>query len=82
MSMAILSIEHKPMSAEEIAAAIQLGTNIVNVSNMLSANPETVRVNKDDWGLREWDMKPYVSIRQVIYDKIQAYGGAIDQNNL
>lgn len=82
MSMAILSIEHKPMSAEEIAAAIQLGTNIVNVSNMLSANPETVRVNKDDWGLREWDMKPYVSIRQVIYDKIQAYGGAIDQKQL
>ncbi len=82
MILAVLSIEQRPMSVEEIAVAIQTDANIASLSNVLSSNPETVRLNKDDWGLREWGKKPYVSIRQLIYDKIQSNGGAMDQRRL
>lgn len=82
MILSVLSIEQRPMSAEEIAVAIRTDTTIAGLSNILSSNPETIRVNKDDWGLREWGKKPYVSVRQLIYDKIRGYGGAMNQRQL
>ncbi|PKV00278.1 RNA polymerase subunit sigma [Bifidobacterium pseudolongum subsp. pseudolongum] len=58
MAVAILSIEGHPMSIEELAASIQVGGDINDLETNLRLQPGLVRVNAQDWALKEWISQP------------------------
>ncbi|MBW3080156.1 sigma factor-like helix-turn-helix DNA-binding protein [Bifidobacterium saguinibicoloris] len=74
---AILDIEGRPMSTDELIALVEPDAEVRTFKKMLYSNDAIMRVDSHQWGLRSWGMKEFVSIRRAIEDLIREHGGVV-----
>ncbi|MDO5724347.1 MAG: sigma factor-like helix-turn-helix DNA-binding protein, partial [Flaviflexus sp.] len=72
---AVLSVAGQPMTVDEIQHAIGRGAKN-SLRNALGRNPEIVRINRWNFGLTEWGMPEYTSIRDEIAKILEEAGGS------
>ncbi|TFC26433.1 hypothetical protein E3O53_07885 [Cryobacterium sp. TMT2-18-3] len=78
----VLEAEGHPMSGAEIVARLDIERSIRSAKNALSLDPRFVRVNRDAWGLAQWGLSQYKSIRDLIGVEVDAKGGQISLSDL
>ncbi|MBU3063563.1 hypothetical protein KO481_18760 [Nocardia sp. NEAU-G5] len=79
---AILSIERKALGAQEIVDRFSVERNASTLRNAMAQDDRFVRVDRDSWALREWEMNAYNGIRGSIRDQIDSHDGQIALNEL
>ena len=70
------------MSTEELAMAISPGETVASFQGRLYSTSQLMRVGRREWALREWGMQEYRSIRQILFDIIDAHGGSYPYRQL
>lgn len=63
---AILAVHGEPMAVDDIFASIGKNRSLRSFLNQLGGDPRFTRTTKSDWGLAEWEVEEYGSIRAQI----------------
>lgn len=75
-AIAILAVERRPMTMEELQAEIPLERSVNSLRNALGSDARIVRVDRSKWALAEWDLQEYLGIRELIRAELQRAGGS------
>lgn len=81
-AVAVLAAEAEPLTAEAIHDRIALDRSIRSLKNQLSDDDRFVRVGRNAWGLAEWGMTSYTSIRGAIREYLESKNGSADLSEL
>jgi len=71
----VLAICGKPMTPEDLAAAIGEGNPVRALRNRILEDPRFARVTKNEWALRVWGLPEYTGIADKIAEEIDKQGG-------
>lgn len=78
IAAAILFIEEKPMTAQELLDKLPNPTTLISFRNAIQMDDRIVRVGKSRYGLPEWGMEEYEGIATAMERYIAASGGTAD----
>ena len=81
-AVAILAIEKKPMTAEELHSRIGPSASLRGLTNQLSAEHRIKRTGVRHFGLRDWDHDEYTGVADEIEQEIGRQGGAATLDHL
>ncbi|WP_162240771.1 sigma factor-like helix-turn-helix DNA-binding protein [Leifsonia sp. Leaf264] len=81
-AIAVLVSEGEPLSAESILDRLGEERSLVGLKNVLGSDSAFSRVNRDLWGLSEWEMSPYKPIRELIEDVLGTNDGSVSLSDL
>jgi len=81
-AVAVLAATAEPLTAEAIQDRMSLERSIRSLKNQMSADDRFVRVGRNSWGLAEWGMSGYTSIREAIRATLEAKNGAAELADL
>jgi DNA polymerase-3 subunit epsilon len=76
----VLQAVGKPMTFEEIQAAVLDGESASSVRNILASSPLVKRLKKNEWGLASWEGAEYRTIVDHMRDELQ--GGSLTVHEL
>lgn len=66
LAVAFLHIVGSSATAQEIHDEVASDRSVSSVRNALGADPRLARVDRQEWGLREWGSREYLGIRDAI----------------
>jgi len=72
----------EPLDAEDLLSRIGVERSINSLKNALTTDKRFDRVNRSAWGLAEWGLEKYRSIRELIRQEVDAADGSIAVNEL
>lgn len=78
IAAAILFIEERPMTAQELLDKLPNPTTLNSFRNAIQVDDRIVRVEKGRYGLPEWGMEEYEGIATAMERYIEACGGTAD----
>lgn len=79
---AVLEIEGRPMSTEELQAIVDPGTAASSFRQKLYKSRSIIRTDVRMWGLRDWKIAEYNGIEQAIIDMLNAHHGMMRYDSL
>lgn len=71
----LLAMRGSPCTVESLLAEVDEGHSPRGVRNRFFEDPRLMRVNKDDWALRDWELEEYAGIAEEIAQRITGWGG-------
>jgi len=71
----VLAVCGKPMTPEELVAAIGEGNPVRALRNRILEDRRLARVTKNEWALRVWGLPEYTGIADKIAEEIEKQGG-------
>ena len=81
-ALVILSIESRPMTAEELLERTAPSGSMRSFGNQLVSDQRLKRTGVRHWGLREWDHDEYTGIADEIAQEITRQGGTASLEHL
>lgn len=75
-AVAILAVLTKPATAEELVDRIGERHNVRSLRNRLYEDDRVMRVSKNEWALRSWQMEEYTGVADEIAEEIGRQGGS------
>lgn len=79
---AVLSIVGSPMSAQEILDRMRVDRTLASLRNAIASDDRFKRVDRDKWGLAEWEMESYDGIKAQIRQELSRNDGELPLNTL
>jgi len=71
----LLQIWARPATAEELVEGVGEGHSVRGTKNRFFEDSRFMRVNRNDWALREWGGEEYTGIAEEIEQRINEWGG-------
>ncbi len=81
-AVTILSIDKRPMTAEELHERLGGKASVRGLANQLSVDPRVKRTGVRHYGLRDWEQDEYTSVAAEIEQEIERQGGAAPLDHL
>lgn len=78
----LLRLRGTPLDAESLVELIGEGNSARSVRQRLFADPRLMRVNRNDWALRDWELEEYTGIADEIKQRINEWGGSAPLSRL
>ncbi|HWA67415.1 MAG TPA: sigma factor-like helix-turn-helix DNA-binding protein [Mycobacteriales bacterium] len=72
----LLAMRGSPCTVESLLDDVGEGHSPRGVRNRFFEDPRLMRVNKNDWALRAWDLEEYTGIAEEIAQRIVEWGGS------
>lgn len=73
----LLAMRGSPCTVEALLAEVGEGHSTRGVRNRFFEDPRLMRVNKNDWALRDWELEEYTGIAEAIAQRITQCGGSV-----
>jgi hypothetical protein len=77
-----LSLVGEPLSTTEILAGLGTEKSIRATKNRLMEDPRFIRTTKENFGLSEWDLERYTTVKDLMEAAITEAGGALPLEDL
>lgn len=82
LAAAILIKHGRPMSIDDIFAAMARGSSVRSLAQRLAEDPRFVRSDRNSWALKSWGTEEYSNIRELIREIIEQNNGSVDVEQL
>ena len=73
--VSMLAFKGAPADAETLVTEVGEGHNVRGVRTRFFQDPRLMRTNRNEWGLRSWQLEEYTGIAEEITQRIESWGG-------
>ncbi|WP_380277443.1 histone-like nucleoid-structuring protein Lsr2 [Kitasatospora purpeofusca] len=71
-----------PLPSQLLADRMGANVNLRSLKAQLQSDPRFMRSDVDSWGLREWDLRPYTTIKELVGQEVARADGEIPTEEL